>query len=90
VSLRGNIRECQEYAEACTHIAACAADAKTRDDILRLKRSWLSLAKCLALLPPQSNFNRPANGRLMVTVSNRITTEFYGRSVYGSYVLKTR
>lgn len=62
MSLRGDIRECQEYAEACTHIAACAADAKTRDDILRLKRSWLSLAKCLALLPPQSNFNRPANG----------------------------
>jgi hypothetical protein len=62
VSLRGDIRECQEYAEACTHIAACIADAKTRDDILRLKRSWLSLAKCLALLPPQSNFNRPANG----------------------------
>jgi hypothetical protein len=61
VSLRQDIRECQEYAEACTHIAACAADAKTRDDILRLKRSWLSL-KCLALLPPQSNFNRPANG----------------------------
>jgi hypothetical protein len=43
VSLRGDIRECQEYAEACTHIAACAADAKTRDDILRLKRSWLRL-----------------------------------------------
>jgi hypothetical protein len=45
-----------------THIAARAEDAKTRDDILRLKRSWLSLARCLALLPPQSNFNRPANG----------------------------
>jgi hypothetical protein len=61
MSLRQDIRECQDYAEACTHIAACAADAKTRDDILRLKRSWLSLAKCLALLPPQSNFNRPSN-----------------------------
>jgi hypothetical protein len=57
MSLRQDIRECQEYAEACAHIAARAADAKTRDDILRLKRSWLSLAKCLALLPPQSNYN---------------------------------
>jgi len=25
---------------------------------------------------------------LMVTVSNRITTEFYGRSVHGSYVIE--
>ncbi|MFZ0150491.1 MAG: hypothetical protein WAL37_06505 [Xanthobacteraceae bacterium] len=98
-----------------THIAARAADAKTRDDILRLKRSWLSLARCLALLPPQSNFNRPANGSftpvngkhgncrpgmyarweldydapmLMVTIWNQITTEFYSRPVYGSYVIE--
>jgi hypothetical protein len=51
MSLRQDIRECQKYAEACTRIAARAADARTRDDILRLKRSWLSLARCLAVLP---------------------------------------
>jgi hypothetical protein len=51
VSLGEDIRECQNYADTCARIAARAADAKTRDDILRLRQRWLSLARCLALLP---------------------------------------
>ncbi len=56
VSLRRDIRECQRYADTCARSAARAVDAKTRDDILRLRQNWLSLARCLALLP-QSNLN---------------------------------
>jgi hypothetical protein len=57
VSLRGDIRACQKYADACARIAARAADAKTQDDFLRLQHSWLRLEKCLAFaarlsLPP--------------------------------------
>jgi hypothetical protein len=33
-------RACQKYANACARIGARAADAKTRDDLLRLRRSW--------------------------------------------------
>ena len=51
MSLRDDIRECQDYADTCARIAARAADAKTRDDILRVRQSWLSLARCLAVLP---------------------------------------
>ena len=51
MSLREDIRECHNYADTCTRIAAGAADAKIRDDILRLRQSWLSLGRCLALLP---------------------------------------
>jgi hypothetical protein len=45
VSLCGDIRACQKYADACARIAARAADPKTRDDLLRLQRSWLRLEK---------------------------------------------
>ncbi len=56
MSLRQDIRECQNYADTCARSAALAADAKTRDDILRLRQNWLSLARCLALLR-RSNLN---------------------------------
>jgi hypothetical protein len=59
MSFRRDIRECQKYADACARIAARAADAKTRDDFLRLKQSWLSLARCLALVPRMSSFGAP-------------------------------
>ena len=48
MSFRQDIRECQKYADACARIAARAADAKTRDDFLRLQHSWLRLERCLA------------------------------------------
>ena len=48
MSLHRDIRECQRYADACGRIAARAADAKTRDDFLRLQHSWLRLERCLA------------------------------------------
>jgi hypothetical protein len=48
VSFRHDIRACQKYADACARIAARAADAKTRDDFLRLEQSWLRLGRCLA------------------------------------------
>lgn len=48
MSLHRDIRECQRYADACARIAARAADAKTRDDFLRLQHSWLRLERCLA------------------------------------------
>jgi hypothetical protein len=48
VSLRHDIRACQNYTDACTRIAARAADAKTRDDLRSLQRSWLRLEGCLA------------------------------------------
>jgi hypothetical protein len=48
VSLHRDMRECQRYADACGRIAAGAADAKTRDDFLRLQHSWLRLERCLA------------------------------------------
>jgi hypothetical protein len=47
VSLHRDIRECQRYADACARIAARAADAKTRDDFLRLQDSWLRLGRSL-------------------------------------------
>ena len=61
MSLRQDIRECQKYADACARVAARAADAKIRDDFLRLRRSWLSLARCLALLPRDIETQPSAN-----------------------------
>jgi hypothetical protein len=57
VSLRGDIRACQKYADACARIAARAADAKTRDDFLRLQHSWLRLERCLAFAAPPRVFS---------------------------------
>lgn len=60
MSLRQYIRDCEAYADACARIAARAADAKTRDDILRLQQCWLRLGRCLALaarVPSLSQFS---------------------------------
>jgi len=61
MSFRQDVRECQKYADACALIAARAAGAKSRDDFLRLQRSWLSLGRCLALLPRAIEFQPSAN-----------------------------
>jgi len=64
VSLHRDIRECRRYADACARIAARTADAKTRDNFLRLQRSWLRLERCLALaarLPDNRIFSNAAD-----------------------------
>jgi hypothetical protein len=48
VSFHRDIRECQRYADPCARIAARVADAQTRDNFLRLRRSWLRLGRSLA------------------------------------------
>ena len=45
--LHRDIRACQKYADACARIAARTADAKSRDDFLRLQHCWLRLGRSL-------------------------------------------
>jgi hypothetical protein len=55
VWLHHDIRECQRYADACARIAARTADAKTRDDFLRLQHCWSRLGRSLAFAARQSD-----------------------------------
>jgi hypothetical protein len=43
-NLRGEIRDCYQRADACARKAKAAFDDGTRQDFMRLQRSWLDLA----------------------------------------------